>query len=464
MEDLAVELYKINAIKFGDYKTKVGIYTPIYFDLRVIISFPRLMETLADLMLKKINVSKHSLVCGVPYTALPIATILSTKTNTPMVMRRKEAKSYGTKKLIEGVFSEGENCLIVEDVVTSGSSIMETVKDLRDSKIVCSDAIVLLDREQGGKSFLNENGIKMHSLLTMSELMNILSERGLISEEIKSKVERYIADNKVNSQSVFPLKNNRLKMSFSKRIQHAKNNAAKRLMEIMIEKETNLCVAADFTDATDILNLAEEIGPFICCLKTHIDIVKDFHPNFIKNLKTIAETHNFLLMEDRKFADIGKTVQLQFNEGVFEISSWAHFVTAHSLFGESILDALKDPTSNTGVFLLAEASSRGCLFDEKYTQETVNLALKCKSQIAGIVCQSPLFIEHPGFLQLTPGVQLDASGDELGQQYNSPETVVISKGGDVAVVGRGITKSSNKRKEAKKYRDLLWAAYLKRIE
>lgn len=167
-------------------------------------------ETLADLMLKKINVSKHSLVCGVPYTALPIATILSTKTNTPMVMRRKEAKSYGTKKLIEGVFSEGENCLIVEDVVTSGSSIMETVKDLRDSKIVCSDAIVLLDREQGGKSFLNENGIKMHSLLTMSELMNILSERGLISEEIKSKVERYIADNKVNSQSVFPLKNSKL--------------------------------------------------------------------------------------------------------------------------------------------------------------------------------------------------------------------------------------------------------------
>lgn len=252
-------------------------------------------------------------------------------------------------------------------------------------------------------------------------------------------------------------------MSLAKRIPYALNNEAKKLMEIMLKKETNLCVAADLTDATDILNMAEEIGPFICCLKTHIDIVENFEPNFLKNLKEIAQNHNFLLMEDRKFADIGKTVQLQFNEGVFRINTWASLVTAHSLFGESLLDALNQ-SSNTGVFLLAEASSKGGLFDNKYKEETINLALKYKHLIAGIVCQSPLFSEHPGFLQLTPGVQLNASGDELGQQYNSPENVIISKGGDIAVVGRGITKSKNMSKEAKKYRDLLWASYLDRID
>lgn len=146
--------------------------------------------------LKKLK--NFDIICGVPYTALPIATAVSIKTSVPMVMRRKEAKDYGTKKLIEGVYKEGDNCLIVEDVVTSGSSILETVKDLKDAGIVCQDAVVLLNREQGGANILKDNGISMHALLTLTKLMEFLKEAGCINDDTVARVKSYLANTQVN--------------------------------------------------------------------------------------------------------------------------------------------------------------------------------------------------------------------------------------------------------------------------
>lgn len=119
-----------------------------------------------------------------------------------MVMRRKEAKDYGTKKLIEGSFKSGDKCLIVEDVVTSGSSILETVKDLTDSGIKCTDAIVLLNREQGGQQILEENGVRMHALLSMTELMDILRKENFIDDAMVEKVRVYISTAKVDSSAL----------------------------------------------------------------------------------------------------------------------------------------------------------------------------------------------------------------------------------------------------------------------
>lgn len=116
-----------------------------------------------------------------------------------MVMRRKEAKDYGTKKLIEGNFKDGDNCLIVEDVITSGSSILETINDLVGAGIKCSEAVVLLNREQGGEAILKENGVKVHALFTLTQLIGFLREANLIGDDVVSKVEVYLQSARVDS-------------------------------------------------------------------------------------------------------------------------------------------------------------------------------------------------------------------------------------------------------------------------
>lgn len=139
-----------------------------------------------------------------PYTALPIATLLSVQANIPMLMRRKEAKAYGTKKMIEGHYKAGQKCLIIEDVVTSGSSVLETVKDLRKEGLVAEEAVIILDREQGGRQNLATNDVAIKSLFTMSNLINILVEHNKISAQMALKVKNYLNDTKAPAVGMYP--------------------------------------------------------------------------------------------------------------------------------------------------------------------------------------------------------------------------------------------------------------------
>lgn len=230
-------------------------------------------------------------------------------------------------------------------------------------------------------------------------------------------------------------------------------------------------MAADLTKADDILDLADKCGPYICLLKTHVDIIEDFSDAFITNLKVVARKHNFLILEDRKFADIGKTVSQQYGNGIYKIANWANLVTAHTLPGRSIVQGLKAGLSNgnaskdRGVFLLAEFSTKGNLIDDKYKESSKKIATEGGDVdfISGIVCQSSSCFDFPGLIQLTPGVKIDEGTDNLGQQYQTPENVVQERGADIGVVGRGILQAPDVEKAAATYRDRLWAAYLERL-
>ncbi len=165
------ELHRIGVIQYGQFILKNGAASPIYIDLRRMVSYPILLRIMTELFWEQVAQLKWDLVCGVPYTALPLATALSLTYEKPMVLRRKEAKSYGTKKMIEGVYQAGQSCLVLEDVVTTGSSIMETIQDLESEKLQVKYVIAVLDREAGGAQNLAERGYTFTSLFTLSELL-----------------------------------------------------------------------------------------------------------------------------------------------------------------------------------------------------------------------------------------------------------------------------------------------------
>ena len=449
-KEFFLECYKLGIIKFGRFTLKSGIESPFYVDLRPLASDPKILKNLANYLLDMLPLDNFDLICGVPYAALPMATAMSLESYIPLIIKRKEAKEYGTKKMIEGIYQKGQNCLLIEDVITSGKSLVETIAEIEQEDLKVSDIVVVLDREQGGKQILEDKGLRVHTLFNITEVCAILQENGELTDSEIARIQDFLKGNHIEFE-----KQNR--KSYEEKLNIVQHSVSKKLLEIALAKQSNLIASADVTTTDELLKIADQVGPNIIALKTHIDIISDFdYQKTILPLQELAKKHQFLLMEDRKFADIGNTQELQFTSGVFKISNWADLVTSQVIGGFDSLNCFE----NVGVVAIIGMSSKGALTGTQYREEALKVAMSHPNTIGG-VSQNKL---PDDMLLFTPGVNLSDSGDGKGQQYNTPEIVFKNLFTDFIIVGRGIYQSTNPETAALQYQQAGWNAYLESLK
>jgi orotate phosphoribosyltransferase len=183
LSSLADSLLEAGCIKFGNFTLKSGMQSPIYIDLRQIITYPKLLEQIGAAYLPLLKELKFDRIAGLPYAAIPIATAVSLQGNYPMIYPRKEVKTYGTKAEIEGEYHAGETVVVIDDLATTGGSKFEAIEKLTGVGLVVKDVVVLVDRQSGAKESLEQAGYSMEAVLTIGQLLEYWEENGKVEKE-----------------------------------------------------------------------------------------------------------------------------------------------------------------------------------------------------------------------------------------------------------------------------------------
>ncbi|MFQ3549118.1 MAG: orotate phosphoribosyltransferase [Armatimonadota bacterium] len=189
------KIYDAGCLKFGEFKLKSGIISPVYVDFRVLISKPELLLEVGNALSEKAKKIGCDRVAGIPYAGLPIGVACSIAGGIPLIYPRREAKDYGTSKQIEGEYNAGEKVLVIDDIITDGASKIEAITPLQNAGLVVEDILVIVDRQQGGSEILKSKGYNLHSLATLFEILELLVDKGRVCEEMRSNVVKFISEN-----------------------------------------------------------------------------------------------------------------------------------------------------------------------------------------------------------------------------------------------------------------------------
>ena len=185
---LALTLHDIGAVRLGQFKLRSGQMSPIYLDLRLLVSYPRALRQATAVYRAILQELVFDRLAATPLAGLPIGTAVALDMDRPLIYPRPQAKEHGTGKMIEGEWEAGETAVVLDDLITAGGSLCQAAQTLRDAGLNVRDAVVLIDREQGGGRALQARGLRLHAGMTLSQILTILEETKRISAAQRTAV------------------------------------------------------------------------------------------------------------------------------------------------------------------------------------------------------------------------------------------------------------------------------------
>jgi orotate phosphoribosyltransferase len=197
VKEFAIFLQESGAIKFGNFKLSSGKESAYYIDLRLVPSFPHqfrnMVKSLQNLISEKIGLDDFDYVASVPTSGLVIASALAIETVKPLIYIRQKPKDYGTSSLIEGKIPAGSKVVLVDDVGTTGHSLLNAIKALKDAKIIVDSAFVIVNRLEGARENLEKEKVKLYEIIDILTISNVLYAEKILDEQTLNRIKKQIS-------------------------------------------------------------------------------------------------------------------------------------------------------------------------------------------------------------------------------------------------------------------------------
>lgn len=383
-KEIIKQLEDFDCIKISnerEFKLKSGEFSNIYINTRNALADPKFRKFISLKLLSLIANIDYDYIIGVPYSGILIAIEMSNLSNKKILIVKKEEKNYGFSQ----EFKIGAKVIIVEDVINSGSSVLETKKKLESRGLKIQQILTIIDR---------------HSLQTLFNFKSLLTLNEILDNYKQKKQELVIA----------------LDLNLAEEIINFIENYCKNIKMIKLHIDTII-------------------------FKSENEYLK-----FCNILFYFKNKYNFSIIEDRKFSDIGNTVlkQLKAYQYYYQIID---IITVQVNGGQSVLKGIsefyKSKSKKIGILIVSDMSSFDSFNSNDYKEYCVNIANDSINIpnifIEGFVGQSKTDkMKHFGYKLYTPGVRIKEGKDNLDQKYN-----LIKKESDFIIVGRDITESKN---------------------
>jgi len=199
VKEFAIFLYKNNIIRFGNFTLASGKNSSYYVDLRLIPSYPhqfrKMIKNLQNLIVEKTGLNDFDCLASVPTGGLVVTSALAIEIVKPLIYVRSKPKEHGTTKSIEGKISAGMKVVMVDDVVTTGTSVLNGINQLKEAGLLVSDLYVIINRLEGADKALSDIGVQTHQLTDILEITDILFQEKLIDKEIFEKIKNQVNRN-----------------------------------------------------------------------------------------------------------------------------------------------------------------------------------------------------------------------------------------------------------------------------